>query len=52
VREDLMQDFSATLRKLYSIGYREVELFELPTSPREFRKRVEDAGLTCVSGHF
>ncbi len=52
VREQLKQDLSGTLRKLHSIGYREVELFELPLSPREFRKQVEDAGLNCVSGHF
>jgi sugar phosphate isomerase/epimerase len=52
VREQLKQNFSGTLRKLHSIGYREVELFELPASPREFRKQVEDAGLTCVGGHF
>jgi sugar phosphate isomerase/epimerase len=52
VREELKTDPDGTLRKLAAIGYREVELFETPRSPREFRKRVEDAGLKCVSGHF
>jgi sugar phosphate isomerase/epimerase len=52
VREELKQDFGGTLRRLQSIGYRELELFELPPSPREFRKQVEDAGLSCISGHF
>jgi sugar phosphate isomerase/epimerase len=52
VREQLKQDFTGTLRRLHSIGYREVELFELPPSPREFRKQVADAGLACISGHF
>jgi sugar phosphate isomerase/epimerase len=52
VREQLKQDFSGTLRNVHSIGYREVELFELPASPRDFRKQVEDTGLTCVGGHF
>jgi len=52
VREQLKTDPDGTLRKLAEIGYREVELFETPESPREFRKMVEDAGLKCVSGHF
>jgi sugar phosphate isomerase/epimerase len=34
------------------IGYREVELFELPKSPSEFRRKCADVGLNCVSGHF
>jgi sugar phosphate isomerase/epimerase len=29
-----------------------VELFELPPSPPEFRKKCDDLGLKCVSGHF
>lgn len=52
VREELKRNPEGTLRQLAAIGYREVELFETPKSPREFRKQVEDAGLTCVSGHF
>ncbi len=52
VREQMKTDPDGTLRKLAEIGYREVELFETPQFPREFRKRVEDAGLRCVSGHF
>jgi len=52
VREELKKNQQGTLRQLAAIGYREVELFETPKSPREFRKQVEDAGLTCVSGHF
>src|SRR5579859_724003 len=52
VRDQLKTDMDGTLRKLAAIGYREVELFETPKSPREFRKHVEDAGLKCVSGHF
>lgn len=52
VREQLKADTDGTLRKLAEIGYREVELFETPKSAREFRKRVEEAGLRCVSGHF
>ena len=52
VRDQMKDNPDETLRQLASIGYREVELFETPKSPREFRKKVEDAGLTCVSGHF
>ncbi len=52
VQDDLRRDRDATLRKIAAIGYREVELFELPSSPPEFRKRCDDIGLKCVSGHF
>jgi sugar phosphate isomerase/epimerase len=52
VREQLKDNFDGTLRQLAAIGYREVELFETPKNPADFRKRVEDAGLKCVSGHF
>jgi len=52
VREELKENFEGTLRRLAQIGYREVELFETPKAPGEFKKKVEDAGLKCVSGHF
>jgi hypothetical protein len=52
VREQLKENLDGTLHQLTAIGYREVELFETPKSPGEFRRKVEDAGLKCVSGHF
>jgi len=52
VQNDLRRDRDATLRSIAAIGYRELELFELPPSPPEFRKRCDDVGLKCVSGHF
>jgi sugar phosphate isomerase/epimerase len=52
VREHLKDNLDGTLRQLAAIGYREVELFETPKSLADFRKRVEDAGLKCISGHF
>ena len=52
VREQIKDNLDGTLRQLATIGYREVELFETPKSPVKFRKKVEDAGLKCVSGHF
>jgi sugar phosphate isomerase/epimerase len=52
VREEMKGDLDGTLNQVAAIGYREVELFETPKAPREFRKKVEDTGLKCVSGHF
>jgi len=52
VREELKSNLEGTLRQLAKIGYREAELIENPKAPREFRKKVEAAGLRCVSGHF
>jgi len=52
VREQLKENWDGTLHQLAAIGYREVELFETPKSPGEFRRGVENAGLKCVSGHF
>jgi sugar phosphate isomerase/epimerase len=52
VREQIKANLDGTLRQLAAIGYREVELFETPKSPGEFRRKVEGAGLKCVSGHF
>lgn len=52
VREQIKDNLDGTLHQLAAIGYREVELFETPKAPVEFRRKVEDAGLKCVSGHF
>ena len=53
VREQLQKNFESTLHKIAEIGYREVELFELPVSSPHYRKKnFSDAGLTCISGHF
>ena len=53
VREELQKNFDATLHKIAQIGYREVELFELPAASKQYRRnRFSDAGLSCISGHF
>lgn len=52
VREALAKNRDATLRAIANIGYRELELFELPASPSEFRRKCVDFGLKPVSGHF
>ncbi|HJQ19437.1 MAG TPA: hypothetical protein VJ867_03740, partial [Gemmatimonadaceae bacterium] len=52
VGEELSRDTAATLRQLARIGFRELEIFELPKSPRDFRRQCDDLGLSLVSGHF
>ena len=50
VREEIKDKLDGTLRQLAAIGYREIELFETPKAPRAFKRKVENAGLKCVSG--
>ena len=52
VQDELRANAAVTLRALSRMGIRELELFELPRAPREFRKQCEDLGLSLVSGHF
>ena len=52
VKDDLRADTPGTLRALARMGIRELELYELPPAPREFRKQCDDLGLSLVSGHF
>ena len=52
VKDSLESDQAGTLRKIGAMGYREVELYELPRSPVEFKKQCADAGLTITGGHF
>jgi len=52
VKDALEADQAGTLQKIGAMGYREVELYKLPSSPVEFKKQCEDAGLTIVGGHF
>jgi sugar phosphate isomerase/epimerase len=52
VRDDLARDEAATLRKIAAIGYRELEHYEMPRAPAEFRRKCEGAGLKLISSHF
>ena len=52
VKDELRADTAGTLRALSRMGIRELELFELPAAPSEFRKQCDDLGLSLVSGHF
>lgn len=52
VRDDLAKDFVAALKKVKEIGYDYVELAGLyGHTPAEFRKVLDDAGLTAISAH-
>jgi sugar phosphate isomerase/epimerase len=52
VKDSLESDPAGTLRQIGAMGYREVELYELPHSPLEFKKQCDAAGLKIVGGHF
>lgn len=64
IRKELVEDFPGTLRKMASLGYKEVEMcsplgysnsgFEPLNhmSGKEMRKIVKDAGLKCTSSHY
>jgi sugar phosphate isomerase/epimerase len=52
VKDSLESDPAGTLHKIGAMGYREVELYELPRSPVEFKKQCDAAGLKIVGGHF
>jgi sugar phosphate isomerase/epimerase len=52
VKDALESDPAGTLRKIGAMGYREVELYELPRSSVDFKKQCDDAGLKIVGGHF
>ena len=52
VKDALASDPAGTLRRIGAMGYREVELYELPASPLEFKKLCNDAGLRIIGGHF
>lgn len=64
IREELVSDFPATLKKMAKMGYSEVEMcsplgysnagFEPLNhmSGKEMKKIMDDAGLKCTSSHF
>lgn len=52
VREDLAKAEIPTLQKVAAIGYRELEHYEMPGSPAEFRRKCDEVGLKLVSAHF
>jgi sugar phosphate isomerase/epimerase len=52
VKDAMQADQASTLQKIGAMGYREVELYKLPSAPVEFKKQCDDAGLAIVGGHF
>ncbi len=52
IRGDLARDEDGTLRKIAGIGYRDLEHYEMPRSPKQFQRKCADAGLKLVSAHF
>jgi|SRR5579884_3190405 len=52
IREDLGRDEDGTLRNIAATGYRELEHYEMPRSPADFRRKCERYGLKLVSAHF
>jgi sugar phosphate isomerase/epimerase len=64
VREMLGEDFEGTMKKLYTAGYRGIEMCSpkgyenagfaplIRFSVSELRKKIEDAGLFCKTCHF
>ncbi len=52
VKEDLAKDEDATLQRVGKIGYRELEHYQMPQSPSQFRRKCEGHGLKLVSAHF
>ena len=64
VRDQLGQDFQGTLERMAKIGYRTIEMCSPPgyagagfgslvgVKASDLRKRIEDAGLRCLSCHY
>jgi sugar phosphate isomerase/epimerase len=51
VKDGLEGDEARTLKEVARIGYRELELYQLPKSPGEFKKRCDDSGLHLIGCH-
>jgi sugar phosphate isomerase/epimerase len=64
IREELIEDFPGTLKKMAAMGYSEVEMCSPlgysmagfkplnDMTGKEMKKIIEDAGLICSSSHF
>jgi len=52
VRDHLEQDFAGALKRLADIGYRAVEIADLPMPPAEFRRLLDDLGMRAISRHL
>ncbi len=53
LRDDLQKNMEGTLKQVATIGIKEVELYDLyGKPPAEFRKILDDDGLSAPSGHY
>lgn len=64
IKDMLVKDFPGTLKVMYDLGYRNMEMCSPPGyessgfgplmkyKPRELKKIINDAGLICESSHF
>jgi len=61
IRNDLLNDFAGTLKKMADMGYTQVEMCSPlgygfkslnEMSGTEMKKIIEDAGLKCISSHY
>lgn len=53
LRDQLEKDAAGTIRQVAKIGYRDVEIYSLyGKSPAEFKKILNDNGITASSGHY
>ena len=51
VKDALEANEAGALKEVARIGYRELELYQLPKSPGEFKKRCDDLGLSLIGCH-
>ena len=51
VKDPLEANEARTLKEIVRIGYRELELYQLPKSPGGFKKRCDDLGLSLTGCH-
>jgi sugar phosphate isomerase/epimerase len=52
VKDSLEANEAQTLAKVAGIGYRQLELYELPKSPGDFKRRCADLGLELIGCHI
>lgn len=64
IKEMLIKDFPGTLKMMYDLGYRNMEMCSPPgyessgfgplmkLKPKEMKKIINDAGLICESSHY
>ena len=53
LRDELAKDVPGTIKKVAEIGYKEVETYDFyGKSAAEFRRILQDNGLTAPSGHY